>query len=337
MSECATVEYHLYPPFFVFPEEPSFEDGWEAFCCKVLKLVEARDDIVRRKPPESGVDLYCGATRTAYQCKSVECGRTGAFDPRKAAESFRAALRVKNELGWDTYVLCTNVDLTGSAEAKVREAAPGIHIRARAYWVSLCERFPDAVARNFRQLIRIPENRATAAIWGSFGRRFADELRTLSARDPATLLLYSRQHDRVYSLSISLDIRTGDLVRVLVKLFGLPRELSRAVRGARIILSHGLASGAIELTPERTLRENGLTDRSILTFWTQTQVITPNGAVSTTSLNRAARGDMGLPPEEAHDVAVVCAEAIQSAFTSFDRDTLDVGNALPVEIVRSDG
>src|SRR5882724_11915453 len=170
------MDYYLYPPFFVVPEESNFADAWEAFCCKLLNLKEGTDSIYRRHPPEQGVDLYNPTKQIAYQCKSVESGKSGDFNVNKALSSIESARAAKTALAWDHYVLCTNVDISGTAEQKIRATLPDILIRPKSYWQSLCEEFETYVEKNFRRLLSIPPKRTLDTITRVFNTSYSDEL-----------------------------------------------------------------------------------------------------------------------------------------------------------------
>lgn len=91
--------YKLYPPFLVVPEEQDFSDAWESFCFKILSLEKSKNNLHRRNPPEQGVDLYDTTDKIAYQCKSVESGKSGDFNVTQAVNSLKSALAIKDELG----------------------------------------------------------------------------------------------------------------------------------------------------------------------------------------------------------------------------------------------
>ncbi len=100
-----STHYRLEPPFLYVAEEQDFSKAWEHFCCKLLNLSNKTTEIYVRNPPEQGVDIYYPSKKIAYQCKSVESGKSGDFNAAKAIESIEAAKRIKTELGWQTYVL----------------------------------------------------------------------------------------------------------------------------------------------------------------------------------------------------------------------------------------
>src|SRR5437870_1273843 len=122
------MEYHLYPPFFEITPEPSFSDAWEAFCCLLLNLRNGTTEIRRRTPPDSGVDLTWSSTKFAYQCKAVESGKAGDFPLSKAIDSVETALQHRASIGWDKYGICTNVDVTGAQEEKIRKVYADVEL-----------------------------------------------------------------------------------------------------------------------------------------------------------------------------------------------------------------
>ncbi len=175
--------YILNPPFLVVPEENDFADMWEAFCCKMLQLAQYDSKVYRRSPPESGVDLYDPSWNIAYQCKSVESGKSGDFRPDAVIESIRDALKVQQDLNWKSYVICVNVNPTGTAESKIKAAFPNLYlmIYGKSYWVHLCERFSNEVIRNFRKIQDINQNIDPSMIPLRIQRleNEADELRSI--------------------------------------------------------------------------------------------------------------------------------------------------------------
>jgi internalin A len=143
---------YLYPPFFGVEPQTKFEDAWEVFCCDILNRHEKTTDIRRRHAPEGGVDLLWCERQIAYQCKSVDSGRTGDFDVGKAVTSIQAAQTKQAETGWKQYVVCTNVDLTGPQEKKLREAAADVDLKllTPSFWIPRCHEQWRHVQGRFR-------------------------------------------------------------------------------------------------------------------------------------------------------------------------------------------
>src|SRR5439155_24283856 len=67
-------------------------------------------------------------------------------------QSIDRAIENQGVLKWQRYVLCTNVDLTGSQEQKLREYLPFIEFLTKTYWINLCSKFSQSVSHRFRFL-----------------------------------------------------------------------------------------------------------------------------------------------------------------------------------------
>jgi len=149
--------FHLYPPFFeILPGEESFADAWEIFCCDVLNRHEKTTEIIRRKAPEGGIDLLWREKKRAYQCKSVIDPATNRFDVGKAVESVVAALDKRKETGWKKFYICSNVDITGPQEKKLREACPGVDMKllTPSFWLPRCREQHAHLRSRFNELVR---------------------------------------------------------------------------------------------------------------------------------------------------------------------------------------
>lgn len=154
----------LFPPFLHVSGENGFPDMWEAFCYHLISLDKKTDEIIRRKAPDYGIDLYWPQHRIAYQCKSVESGKDSAFDVSYAKASMRRALEAQSNVLWEKYVICTNVELTGSKENSLREIFDAVEFRTRLYWIGVCGDYPQKTRRFFRSersadLYELPEAR----------------------------------------------------------------------------------------------------------------------------------------------------------------------------------
>lgn len=161
-------ESHLHPPQFKVAPETSFPDAWEVFCCDVLNRHEKNVEIRRRKPPETGVDLYWPARKSAYQCKSV-VDPDGKFNPSMAADSLKSALTIRDTLPWRKYVLCTNVALTGPQEQTLRDIFPDIEFLTPSFWIPRCRDQSEHLSGRFQRLEPMDARRAlrTTALQGS--------------------------------------------------------------------------------------------------------------------------------------------------------------------------
>jgi len=262
------MKYKLYPPFLIVPEEEDFSDTWEAFCLKLLCLEKSQNDIYRRNPHEQGVDLFDSTDKIAYQCKSVESGKSGDFNVTQAISSLTSALNIKSDLGWEKYVLCTNVNVTGSAEQKLKHVYPGIIIKSKDNWQSLCEKHYDKVERNFNVLVQIPSKKLLNTIKENFLDHYSDKLHTLLANDTFEIFLYSNQFESVYKLQVSPDFTIEDLISIIRNFFKLPQAQEFTKDGIRISLSHSIVFNQKKQLSSKPLREIGIIQGDVITYWT---------------------------------------------------------------------
>lgn len=151
------VIYKLYPPFFGVPEEPNIHDAWEVFCCHLLNLDNKTNKIIRRHAPDSGIDLLYQDKKIAYQCKFVKSGDSSKFNTNHVIKSIKSAKKARDigKVDWETYILCTNVKISGPKEATLRRAFLGLIIHSETQWQNLCKKFSTEVSRYFKKLIPI--------------------------------------------------------------------------------------------------------------------------------------------------------------------------------------
>lgn len=148
------MEFHLYPPNFVIEPATSFSDAWEKFCAYLLSIENKTTEIIRRVPPDDGIDLYWHSKKLAYQCKAVEGGATGEFPTQKAIASLRKALSTQRALEWEKYIICTNVDLTSRQEEKLRAIFRDVEFLTGSTWQLLCHKHISLVLGKFRLLAK---------------------------------------------------------------------------------------------------------------------------------------------------------------------------------------
>lgn len=196
-----------------------------------------------------------------------------------------------------------------------------LDLRSRSYWIAACDRFPDAVTRNFRQILRIPAQRTEDALREEFSRHYGDDLLQLLRDEPVTLFLYSNRHDKVYQLTVSLEFRVLNLLRVLKRAFRLPGQVSYSLDHLTVSLSHTLVFNGRRLSHEKTLRESGLAGRDLITYWTSFEITDPEGELSSTVMHRAVPTKAGYEVHagETGAVAARCDDLIREAFGDFDR------------------
>lgn len=315
--------YHLYPPFFIVSEESDFADAWEAFCCKLLNLKEKTDDIYRRHPPEQGIDLYYPNKQTAYQCKSVESGKSGDFNVTKALESIKSAKSAKPKVPWKEYVLCTNVDITGTAEAKLREELPDIVIRPRSYWQKLCEEFKTYVERNFRLLLTIPADRIVDTINQAFYDNYSNELKAMLSKESFEIILYSNRHDKVYKIPVAPEFKVEDLLHILKWFFKLPGPRTIDSEGISVGLSHSIVFNGKKQVFSNSLQEAGIGAGSVITYWTTLVWEDEEGARFNADVIHMMTADMLErldPTKRAQRAMKIFSDDIRKAFDQFDNE-----------------
>lgn len=263
-----STHYRLYPPFLYVQEEQNFSDTWERFCCSLLNLNHKTDEIYVRNPPEQGVDLYYPSSKIAYQCKSIESGKSGDFNVSKAIESINAARAVQNELGWEKYVLCVNVTISGSAEKKLKESLPNIEIMSESRWVQLCGKFYTETESYFRKLVDIPRKRVYDAIGNTFISQYSDQLKAQLDSSSFDIFLFSNQYDKTFRVSISDKFTVNDLLEIFRHFFRLPKPAEFYSEEIRVSLSHSLVFNGRKTPLNKTLQDVGITQGDIVTYWT---------------------------------------------------------------------
>ena len=265
------LEYRLVPPFLHVPEESSFADEWERFCCKLLNLEYGTTEIFVRSPPEQGVDLFYPTRQIAYQCKSVESGKSGDFNATHAIASYQSALTHQASIGWVQYALCTNVDVTGTALTKLQSAIPGLIVLPASHWVGLCEKHPLAVERNFRVVVDVqPRHVSYRDELGDVSVIFGDPPAQANA-ECYSVLLYSNRHDAIYRLPVRASMTVGELVSALCDLFRLPDQATFDNDQISVSLSHSLVVEGRRVPFNQSLESAGIGPGAVVTYWTTIQ------------------------------------------------------------------
>jgi hypothetical protein len=113
------------------------------------------DDIRRRTPPETGIDLYCDQQKIAYQCKSVE-EANGKLKPDKAEKSLHSALTIRNSAAtpWEKYVICSNAPLTGTCEERLKAICKDVQFLTPDFWEPICRKNWNDLKDRFRLIPR---------------------------------------------------------------------------------------------------------------------------------------------------------------------------------------
>ena len=315
--------YQFYPPIFIVSEETNFPDSWEVFCCKLLNLENNTSNIVRRLPPENGVDLFFRDKKIAYQCKSVESGLTSGFNLTKIKESYNSALTIKSSLGWNKYVVCINTDLTGTQEENFKRELPNVTILTKSYWTTLCNKFSSMVQENFRRLIPIYPKTVEEKIADRFYSDYSDHLKSLLATNSFDLLFYSNRHNSVYRIPVSKDFKVTDLLHILRGIFKLPPPTEFS-GGIEVSISYSIVFNDKRVSLNQTIGESGIDKNSIITFWL-TMTYSKNDETATSNVIQMITMDSIKRAENPVHYALEDYKAlISNSFTNADNELLQI-------------
>ncbi len=263
-----STHYRLQPPFLYIAEQQDFSKAWEYFCCKLLNLNYKTNEIYVRNPPEQGVDIFYSSSKTAYQCKSVESGKSSDFNVSHAIDSIRAAKLIQAELGWEKYAICTNVAISGTAESKLKEELPDIKILPLSHWTTICEQHPIEVEANFRRLIEVPRPKALNLAYDSTDEYYPKHLREAAEQNPIDIFLYSNRHDTTYRIQVSENFSCSDLIELLQGFFKLPNAAKISSEDVTATLEHYVVFDGQKLPLPATLKKSGISQGSVITYLT---------------------------------------------------------------------
>jgi hypothetical protein len=216
------MEYHLHPPEFVIAPQISFDEAWEDFCRQLLCLYFKTPAIRRRTPPDQGMDLIWDAQNVLYQCKVSETGLPGSLHMGNVKKSLRDALMLQPLTGWQTYVLCTNVDLTAPQESELREILPDILLYGRGFWVDRCREFHHQIAERFQVLCPISPQISRRALNQAYLHEY--EQMYPFPEDPSlmSLLVYSNRYRGILELPVPITCTADDVILLLRALLCAP-------------------------------------------------------------------------------------------------------------------
>ncbi len=261
------MEYHLYPPFFIIEPQTSFDKAWEDFCRQLLNLAHGTTAIRRRTPPDLGADLLWEEKGIIYQCKAAESGQVGAISPNKIKASIRKAREHQADSGWNRYVLCTNVNLTGTQEKTLRAYLPGIEFLTQGYWSDLCKKFHFQVADRFRIPVLVSQQEVFQAINDAYLRNYARQFQDDSTSSLLSLLVYSNRLKHILELPVLSDFSVQDVLITLREIFGLPEPKSYNDVGISVSLSYSLYINNREVAAYKKLHELATDERPLVTLW----------------------------------------------------------------------
>ncbi len=213
--------YNLYNPFFKEEYGSSFGESWEIFCLKLLKLHYKDEEIEKRNPPESGVDLYFPKRKIAFQCKSVS-DKDGKFNITHAKKSLKDALSIKNTLKWEKFILCVNGELTGSQLQQLKDIHEDIEVFSKYFWIQLCENHREIVQKHFRVIIDVP---ISFQIKQMKKLSLSKILVSENEKDAFKVLFYSPNSEFVY-ITVHPEMTVENLYSIIKDLLQIPDQIS---------------------------------------------------------------------------------------------------------------
>lgn len=264
-------EFIYLPNFLRYDGESSFDDVWEAFCCKLLNLEYITNDIYRRTPPESGVDLHYKNINTAYQCKSVISGQASGFNTTHAKKSFDDALSVQAELGWKEYVICTNVDLTGPKLTTLTSYSPLIKVYGKSYWDRLCQKHTSNILDNFNEVIKVPGNDIIEMDSRYVLEQYSEEQKKMLIAD-SSVLLYWRGVNKIIKFPIFEGMFVYELLNIISRYFKIPVNTKIKIDDSLYTeVNNYIYNGSTRVLSTQKIEE--INNLGVLTCWTDVKII----------------------------------------------------------------
>jgi len=301
------MEFRFSKEFLIYPGETNFDDVWEKVCCKILNIEKRTNNIYRRIPPESGVDLYSPDDKIAYQCKSTDNADCKGHNLTKIVKSYESALQVKNELNWDKYCLCLNYDLSGLQERNLRKALPDVEILNQSYWLIVCKNYQPLVYENFRQLLPIYNNLIIEKIEEIYYEQYAEKLKSYLDKYPYEISVFSNKSQNIYKMKVADEFSIKDLINILTKAWNLPGQ--KYFSGCNFGLSHSILYNNEFQPINKTLKEIGINQESIVTLWSKIQYSESGNSGRFMQLTVLPNPDEGMKKYE---------ELVKNAFYEYD-------------------
>ncbi len=215
--------YILHPPFFKEEYGLSFGESWEIFCLKLLKIHYKSNEIEKRNPPESGIDLFYPKEKIAFQCKSI-ADNNGKFHYTNAKKSLEDALKIQKELGWEKFILCINGEINGNQIKKLKEIYENIEIYSKYFWIHICENHPETIQNNFKKIIDVPSSYQTNKL--KHISRIPEEIKSVMKNkgDCFPIWIYLNQKDLLIPVDIYSNMTVGNLQNIIKNLLGITEK-----------------------------------------------------------------------------------------------------------------
>ena len=211
----------------VTPPATNFGEAWELLCFTLLRTETADTGLLRLSPPDRGVDILSSSTGNAYQCKSSERGVFGSIDAEDCISSLKTALIAQTALGWKTYSLAINAQLTGAGLGKINAYAtqrsiPPPVLLPPDYWADLCEKHQSKIEHFFDYRVFVSEQEVLEALRKA--RYYETVIASARAALDATPLKVTVSNNRtpiLLDIPFSTDLTVEKLLDVAKELMGI--------------------------------------------------------------------------------------------------------------------
>ncbi|PIE94592.1 hypothetical protein CO726_13475 [Bacillus fungorum] len=215
--------YILHPPFLKEEYGLSFGESWEIFCLKLLKIHYKTNEIEKRNPPESGIDLYFSDKKIAFQCKSI-ANSNGTFNYTLAEKSLQNALSIQKDLGWEKFILCINGEITGEQIKRLQKVYKNVKVMSKYFWIHLCENHPEVIQNNFRKVIDVPSSFQANKIKKI--SNIPQEIKDIMIINDKcfSIWIYISQNDSLIPVEVYKEMTVANLLTLIKNLLGITNK-----------------------------------------------------------------------------------------------------------------
>lgn len=170
---------NLFPPY-LSQEGYDFNKVWELFCFQALSLhcnYKIENPLEIREAPDNGIDIFDKKTKIAYQCKSTESGNSNGHNLTKIVSSYNEALKVKDELSWEKYIICVNYELNDELVRNIKEKIQNVEVFDKSFFNQIAKKEFNTLKRNFKFVIPLSNERIHNTISRGFVASYSQELK----------------------------------------------------------------------------------------------------------------------------------------------------------------
>jgi len=213
----------------VLPPDTTFGDAWESLCFELLAAERGLVGLQRLNAPDSGIDILCRPTHTAFQCKTHERGSFGSLSAAKSIKSLRAAVAAQPKIKWQCYTYATNANYTGRAiESILAEAAalgiPNEKIKflGPEHWDAMCSTHFARVKDRFDFRVAVTEAQVVEAFRKArYFDQYVDKFAGLISKGNLVLKIKNNWTPVELEMPFSPDLTVKNCVDAVQELLGV--------------------------------------------------------------------------------------------------------------------